>query len=71
MSLLGRSRTLRVDEVVKKALASYGRAPAGERADVVRQLAMRMTPEQRRSFSDRLAEVALGHLWVLMRERQG
>ena len=71
MSLLGGTGRLQVDEVVKKALAAYGQARPEDRAETIRRLALRMNADQRRQLTARLAEVALGQLWVLLEEEQG
>ena len=72
MSLLDRrGQSLRVDEAVKKALAAYGQARPPARADAVHRAAVRMTADQRQQLAARLAEVALGQLWVLLQEEQG
>ncbi|MEM7678467.1 MAG: hypothetical protein AAF449_20950 [Myxococcota bacterium] len=69
MSLLKKGQAHpKVDEAVKKALGAYGRADPETRADVIHRLAVRMTPDQRRLLAARLAEVSLGHLWVLLDE---
>ena len=71
MSLLKRTGGPQVDEAVKKALAAYGQALPAARANTVHKAALRMSVTHRQQLTARLAEIALGQLWVLLREEQG
>ena len=66
MSLLKRaSSDVRVDPAVRKVLEAYGQAPPEARAEAMRRAMVRLTAPQQHQLIARLAEVALGQLWVL------